>query len=86
MFLLTHSDTLCMECDVLLTCEQVGEAQAPSSMDDSFVGQRTSVPIGFVVSVSPLIRPYKVWYKQGQPESTPFLQLSFDAFRYVLRW
>ena len=56
-----------MECDVLLTHEQVGEeAPATSSTDDFFLAQRTSVPIGFVISVSPPVRPYKIWYKHGQ--------------------
>lgn len=55
-----------MESDCLLTHQQVGEeAPAASSRDAFFLVQRTSVPVEFVTSVSPLERPYKLWYKEG---------------------
>lgn len=60
-----QSDKMQLECDLYLTHAQAGrDVPEESSTADFFLTERKSLPIEFVVSVTPTARPYKFWYKK----------------------
>ena len=60
-----QSGKLLIECDVLVTRDQLNEEAPPgTTISDYFLIERISVLTDCVTSVSPLVRPYKVWFKK----------------------